>query len=89
MERGLKVKYYVDVAMAVTLLVTAITGIINLFMALLGIEPPNTFLGINPAFWLTTHVIFGVTTVILVVFHLLIHKDWIVFASKKVFEKKE
>jgi hypothetical protein len=89
MDKGLKIKYWVDVAMAITLLITAITGIINLFMMLLETEDSNKFLGVNPSFWLMTHVIFAVTTVLLVVFHLLLHKDWIVFASKKAFEKTE
>lgn len=89
MEKGIKVKYFVDAAMVLTLLLTAITGIINLFIAMLEADDWNSFLGINPIYWLFIHVFFAVITVVLVIVHLMLHKDWISLISKKIFEKKK
>jgi len=89
MDKGLKLKYVVDAVMAFTILITAITGIINMFILVLDAESRNSFLGIAPSSWLIVHAIFGVTSVLLIIFHLFLHKDWIVFSSKNIFNKKK
>lgn len=86
MERSIKIKFYLDLVMSVTLLITAITGIINLINQLSENES-NKFLGLVPDYWIAIHGFFAIITVILIIIHLFLHKDWIVFNSKKIFEK--
>jgi hypothetical protein len=85
MEKDHKIKYILDIVLFVTLLITGVSGLINPIIIGLNTE---RFLGINEDFWLTIHVLFGVITVVLVFIHLFLHKDWIVFSTKKFFEKK-
>lgn len=89
MDKSTKFKYYLDLIMSITILITAITGIINLIIVFILGDDIKQFLGVKPTNWITIHGIFGVTTVLLVVIHLIVHKDWIVFNSKKLFKDKE
>jgi hypothetical protein len=74
MEKSTKIKYWVDVLMFVFLLLTGTMG----FLALLT----------DSSSLVKWHVFFAVTTVFFVVIHLLLHKEWIAFNSKKLFQKQ-
>ena len=76
MEKEMKLKFLVDIALVFALLLTAFTGIIT------------ALTGAKIGFWIAAHVIFALTTVGLVLFHLFLHKEWISIAYKKFFEKK-
>jgi len=71
-----KVYYFLNLAMAFTLIVTAVAGIT------IGIK------GSSNHVLLGIHATFAIITVCLVFIHVILHKDWIVFLSKKIFGKK-
>lgn len=89
MADQLKRKYWFDFAMSVVILFTAISGLINLAIHLMDANEWPTFLGLPPDLWVGIHAFFGVSIVILVLLHLLMHTDWIAFASKKIFSKQQ
>lgn len=82
MGEKLKVKYYLDLVMLLTLSVTALTGLANLY---LGLSKAKSLMGIGWPFFVYTHAVFAITTVILILVHLLLHLEWIKFSSKKIF----
>jgi hypothetical protein len=86
MDKGIKIKYWVDVTMFCFLLLTGITGILAFSMIMFMNPLKTTFLGLSPTFWFWIHPFFAITTVCLVLIHLLLHKEWIVFTSKKIFQ---
>jgi hypothetical protein len=86
MEKNIKIKFYLDLIMSITLLITALTGIINLIIFILG-DDVHKFLGLKPDNWIIIHGTFAIATVALIFVHLILHKNWIVFTSKKLFEK--
>jgi tryptophan-rich sensory protein len=82
----LKVKYVIDLIMLITLIVTAFTGLVNLYLNFSG---KVSFIGADQPLWLLTHAFFAITTVLLILIHLALHLDWIKFSTKKIFGQED
>lgn len=82
MEKSIKAKYFLDITMAFTFLITVIAGIVNLIA-----DEKGAFLALPISVWLGVHVFFGIFTALLVFVHLILHRDWLTFVSKKIFVK--
>jgi succinate dehydrogenase hydrophobic anchor subunit len=90
MNKQLKVKYWLDLIMFLILLLTAATGFIGLFLEELESSHDQlTFLGLPPDSWEFFHILFGVLIVVLILIHLVMHLDWLSFASKKIWKKNK
>ena len=86
MEKA-KINYLVDVLLAISFVIVAVTGIIKLKIV-------SNMLGVNYIFFRETGINFahdmsGVAMTILVVIHLILHWNWIVCMTKSIFIKKE
>jgi predicted anti-sigma-YlaC factor YlaD len=76
----LKVKYFIDLVMLITLLITAFTGFV--------ISGTVSFVAVDRHFWFLTHDFFGITTVVLILIHIALHLDWIKSSTKKIFGRE-
>ena len=84
-----KVNYLVDFVMAVTFLVLGGIGIIMLFLIPDTLPPEEqVFLGISHDTWSMLHGYAGLVVVVLVIVHVLLHLDWIVYHTKRLFLNK-
>lgn len=86
----LKVRFWIDLTAFVTLLVTAVSGLVLLvFKHLSGPWREMRFLGLNPKIWVHIHDLFGVATIIFIAIHIGMHMDWIRCAFKKMRGKQK
>ena len=89
MER-IKLNYWIDAAMAVSLIITGITSLVMFFILPSGKRSGyEAFLGIIKQDWVAVHTCIGIIFLALMVTHLALHCKWLVEMTKRVFGKKE
>lgn len=84
--KRLRFKYFLDICLLITLLVTVFTGTLILFYHDLKLI---NFFNLNKHEWVLIHSFFGFTNVVLVLIHLIDNLAWVKLSSKKIFGKKE
>jgi cytochrome b subunit of formate dehydrogenase len=84
-----RINYIVDILIAISFLVTAITGLIVFFFSS-GVRQGGfqTFFGIIKGMWLVIHNWSGVIFIILVILHFVLHWNWVMSMTKNIFSKK-
>jgi hypothetical protein len=85
-----KLNYFIDILMAVSFVITALTGLIILLFLPEGIRQGGyqQFLGLTKRFLADVHNISGIILVILGLTHLFMHLNWISCMTKNIFRKK-
>ncbi len=85
-----KINYTVDFFIALSFIVTAISGFLLFFFMPDGVQRGGyqQFLGLIKKDWLAMHDYSGIIMVILVVVHFVLHWNWIVCMSKGIFSRK-
>jgi cytochrome b subunit of formate dehydrogenase len=83
----LKINYLVDFIAFISFLVTSVTGLIIFIFLPSGVRQGRLqeFIGITKEVWNFIHIWSGILMLVLVIIHLILHWDWIVFTTKKVF----
>lgn len=83
------VNYIVDVILTIVLAIVGISGVILYLFFESGIRRGGyqTFLGITKHTWSFYHEYLGLFMVILMILHLLLHFNWMVCMTKKLFKK--
>ncbi len=83
----LKINYLVDFIAFISFLVTSVTGLIIFIFLPSGVRQGRLqeFIGITKEVWNFIHIWAGILMLVLVIIHLILHWDWIVFTTKKVF----
>lgn len=82
-----KINYIIDFLMGVSFIIVSITGLIIFFFLPRGVPKGGyqEFLGIIKNTWVLWHNWWGIIMVALVIIHLVLHVDWIMFMTKKIF----
>ncbi|WP_394339185.1 DUF4405 domain-containing protein [Methanosarcina sp. UBA411] len=78
-----------DLALTIFFLVVASTGLFMYFFIPSGIPRGKyvVYMGLMKATWLWIHSKAGILIVILVIIHLILHRQWIVHTTKSFFRK--
>jgi|AntAceMinimDraft_9_1070365.scaffolds.fasta_scaffold399659_2 cytochrome b subunit of formate dehydrogenase len=87
----LKLNYFVDALMTISFFVTAFTGLIIFFFLPSGVQKGGyqVFIEITKQTWTAVHNWSGIIMIVLVLVHFILHWNWIVSATKKLFSKRE
>jgi quinol-cytochrome oxidoreductase complex cytochrome b subunit len=87
---GPKFNYSIDVLMALSFIITSISGLILFFFLPEGLGRGNStdFLGIVRRDWKLIHDWSGIALAVLVLIHLVLHWKWIVCMTKNLLTKK-
>ena len=90
MEKS-KINYIVDVLMAISFFVAAITGLVMFFFLPSGVQRGGyqEFLGIIKHIWVDIHNWAGIILIILVIIHLILHWNWVVFMTINICSKSK
>lgn len=86
-----KTNYLIDLVLTTLFLVVASTGLFMYFFIPSGIPRGKyiVYMGLTKATWLWLHSKAGILIVILIVIHLILHRQWIVRTTKNFFRKEE
>jgi quinol-cytochrome oxidoreductase complex cytochrome b subunit len=89
MEKA-KINYIIDFLAGISFLITAITGLVIFFFLPSGVRQGSyqTFLGIIKGTWAIVHDWAGIIFILLVIIHFMLHWDWIVCMTRKIFQRK-
>jgi cytochrome b subunit of formate dehydrogenase len=89
MEKA-KINYIIDFLAGISFLITAITGLVIFFFLPSGVRQGSyqTFLGIIKGTWTIVHDWAGILFILLVIIHFMLHWDWIVCMTRKIFQRK-
>jgi len=91
MNKGRR-NYWVDVVIGVAFLVAAVSAVAFLIPVSWidwTVATTPTVLGLNYGFWQTLHTWGGILMILGVLLHLVLHLNWIVATTKKVFSKRQ
>ncbi len=85
-----KINYFIDFFAGISFFITTITGLIILLFLPSGVRQGSyqTFLGIQKIFLSAVHNWVGIIFIILVLIHLVLHWNWIICMTKKLFNKE-
>jgi len=85
----LKLNYIVDVLMAVSFAITALTGLLMFIYFPSGVSRGGyqEFLGIIKHNWSAIHNLTGISMIFLVLIHLILHFKWLVNMTKIIFKR--
>ena len=85
-----KLNYFIDVPLALSFIVVAITSLIIFFFLPSGVRQAGyqTFLGITKHTWSQIHTISGLAMIALSLIHLILHFNWFICITKSFFKKK-
>lgn len=85
------VNYVVDALMAVSFVVTAVSGVVMFFFLPDQVRGGgfNQFFGITKSTWKVYHDWSGLLMIILVLIHLILHWNWMVCMTKSFFKKRK
>ena len=85
----LRTNYLIDLILTTLFFVVACTGLFMYFFIPSGIPRGQyvVYMGLTKATWIWIHSRAGILITILVVVHLIIHWQWIVFTTKSFFKK--
>ena len=83
-----KTKYWISLLMFLSFCVTAISGLVILFLPHGSFAGHIKFIGIFKYQWKFLHTWVGLLFLILVIVHVLDHWNWIAQIAKKIFTKK-
>ena len=85
-----ELNYIMDISMAVSFIIIAITGLILFFFLPSGVRQGGyqEFLGIIKQVWINVHNFFGIILIIFVLIHLALHWNWIFCMTKTFFLNK-
>ena len=83
------INYIVDILMTISLIIVGVTGVLLYFFFESGVRQGGyqTVLGITKNTWTFYHDHFGLLMFALMVLHLLLHWNWMVCMTKKLFKK--
>ncbi len=86
-----KLNYLVDASIAVLFTVVSITGLILFFFLPSGLKQGGSreVLGIAKQVWTQIHDWSGIILVAFISAHFILHWQWIVYATKNTFQKKQ
>lgn len=84
-------RYVTDLAMMVSFLVTAISGLAIKFFMPSGVRRGSfqEFLGLQKGFWTETHDIFGIILIVVVALHIIFSWNLFVCMTKNIFKKEK
>lgn len=84
-----KINYWVDAALALSYIITAVTGLIIFFFLPGGVKQGRLqeFMGIIKENWTSVHNWVGIAMIVLSLVHLMLHWNWIVCMTKNIFSK--
>ena len=87
----LKLNYLVDFLAAISFLIVAKTGLIIFFFLPEGVRRGGyqEFFGITKNTYVGIHNWSGIILIILIVFHFILHWQWIVCTTKNLFKENE
>jgi cytochrome b subunit of formate dehydrogenase len=85
-----KINYFIDVLLALSFVIVAITSLIIFFFLPSGVRQAGyqTFWGITKRVWSQIHTISGLSMIALSLIHLILHFNWFVCITKTFFKKK-
>ncbi|HOZ35914.1 MAG TPA: DUF4405 domain-containing protein [archaeon] len=85
-----KVNYFIDVPLALSFIIVAITSLILFFFLPSGVRQAGyqMFWGLTKHTWSQIHTISGFIMIILSLVHLILHFKWLTTMSKTIFKKK-
>ncbi len=91
MKNKAKINYFLDLIIGVFFLVVAFTGLVLKFAFEENIRQGGyqTFGGINKHLWGNWHDIAGILMIVGVLFHLILHWNWLVCMTISFFQKNE
>ncbi|MBN1793239.1 DUF4405 domain-containing protein [Candidatus Woesearchaeota archaeon] len=86
-----KLNYLIDALLAVSFIVTALTGLALFFFMPSGIPQGRyqAFLGISKTVWLAAHDLAGIIMILLSLIHLVLHWKWVVCMTRSFLKRKE
>jgi hypothetical protein len=85
-----KLNYWIDMALVICLIVVATTGLVLYFAFVSGAPGQGrsiTFLGTYKSSWLPWHTYFGLTMIVLMILHLVLHLKWLTIMTLNMFKK--
>jgi len=84
-----RLNYLIDILMVVSFIITAFTGAVIFFFLPSGVRQGGyqEFLGVVKGTWTTWHNWAGIIMITLVLFHLILHLNWIVCMTSSLFKK--
>lgn len=83
-----KLNFWIDFIMLIAFIVTGITGVILFFIPSGNRSGYTEVFGIIKQVWSEWHQWFGITMIVLVLIHFLLHWNWFVCMTKNLFKKK-
>ncbi|MFA6089214.1 MAG: DUF4405 domain-containing protein [Candidatus Woesearchaeota archaeon] len=83
-----KINYVIDMFLVISFVITAITGIIIFIFLPGGVRQGSyqEFLGITKSLWSGVHDYAGLTMIVLSLIHLILHWNWIIVMTKRIFK---
>lgn len=86
-----RINYIVDVLMAISFAITAITGLVIFFFLPSGVQRGGyqEFLGIAKIFWSQIHDYAGIILILAGIIHILLHWQWIIVMTREIFTKQK
>lgn len=87
----MKLNYSVDVILTLLFLIVAVTGFVMLFVIPSGVPRGRyqEYMGITKATWTLFHNRSAIMMTFFAAIHLVLHKRWIICATKNIFKKQE
>ncbi len=87
----IKINYIIDFLMAISFLVSSITGLIMFFFLPGGNKGGRyqEFLGITKHLYSNIHNWSGIVLIALIIIHVILHWTWIVQMTKRMFSQKK
>lgn len=90
MEKN-SLNYWIDVGLLISFIFVAVTGLV-LYFAFISNAPGAgrnvDFLGTYKVAWLPWHSFFGIAMIVFAFVHLVLHFNWMVNMTKKIFKGK-
>ena len=87
--KTLKLRFWVDVLAFLALLITVATGLIIGVLRALSDRGSAVFLGLRLGKWSSLHGLIGMIMFIIILVHLVMHWDWVVYATRKMWGKEK
>ncbi len=85
-----RINYVVDVFLIVSFVITAFTSVIIFLFLPSGVKQGGyqEFLGLTKSIWSGIHNYTGLIMIVLSLVHLILHWNWVIAMTKKIFKRK-